>query len=107
MSKKIVQLKETERALREAVGQLASREERIESLLATARSLEYVESVQRVALVPRLRAHRMMQTVYYYLLKNGQLGRRVGSFDTDVKSWIVQTLEKLRNEILNDNSCVK
>ena len=98
MSKKIVQLKETERALREAVGQLASREERIESLLATARYLEYVESVQRVALVPRLRAHRMMQTVYYYLLKNGQLGRRVGSFDRNVKEWIQSVLSNLLYE---------
>lgn len=98
MGKKIVQLKETERALRASVSQMASREERMEALLATARYLEYTESVQRVAMVPRLRAYRMMQSAYYYLLKNGQLGRRVSGFDHDVKQSLQSVLSKLLYE---------
>lgn len=89
---------ETERKLREAVSQLATKEDRHEALLATSRFLEYIDRTQRMAMVPRLQAFAMQQAVYYYLLRNRQLGRRVSGFDADVKSWIQQLLSKLLYE---------
>lgn len=92
---------ETERKLREAVSQLATKEERNEALQQTARFLQYMEQTQRTAMVPRLGAFAMQQTVYYYLLRNRQLGRRVGDFDADVKSWI----QELLSTLLYENEC--
>ena len=51
--------------------------------------------------MPRLGAFAMQQTVYYYLLRNRQLGRRVGDFDADVKSWI----QELLSTLLYENEC--
>lgn len=98
MGKKIEHLRETRRLLREAVRQLADRDERQLVLIQTAHYLERQEQLQRMPLVARLRHYRLAYYVYDYLRRNGQLGRRVGSFDRHVKEAIEGVLSEMMYE---------
>ena len=47
--------------------------------------VDYLESVQRMPLVVRLKFYRVAFYLFNLLRKNGQLGRREGGFDPDVR----------------------
>ena len=57
--------------------------------------VDYLESVQRMPLVVRLKFYRVVFHLFNLLRKNSQLGRREGGFDPEVR-------EAIRN-ILSEN----
>lgn len=90
-----VYLPETERAVRETVNDVADRSLRREALMMAARYVAYASRVQSVSQLARECGYRIQQAIYYYLLRNRQLGRRVGDFDAAVREPIEQLLSKL------------
>ena len=61
--------------------------------------VDYLESVQRMPLVVRLKFYRVVFYLFNLLRKNGQLGRREGGFDPEVKEAIRNVLsEKLSSD---------
>ena len=59
------------------------------------RFVNYLEAVQRMPLVARLSLYRACYGVYDLLRRNGQMGRRVGMFDAEVKKAISGLLSKV------------
>lgn len=60
--------------------------------------VDYLESVQRMPLVVRLKFYRACYGVFDLLRVNGQLGRREGMFDGEIK----KELSSILSEILGD-----
>ena len=61
--------------------------------------VDYLESVQRMPLVVRLKFYRVVFYLFNLLRKNGQLGRREGGFDPEVRKAIRNVLsEKLSSD---------
>ena len=61
--------------------------------------VDYLEQVQRMPLVVRLKFYRVVFHLYNLLRKNGQLGRREGGFDPEVREAIRNILsEKLSSD---------
>ena len=61
--------------------------------------VDYLEQVQRMPLVVRLKFYRVVFYLFNLLRKNGQLGRREGGFDPEVKEAIRSILsEKLASD---------
>ena len=56
--------------------------------------VDYLESVQRMPLVVRLKFYRVVFHLYNLLRKNGQLGRREGGFDPEVREAIRSILSE-------------
>ena len=61
--------------------------------------VDYLEQVQRMPLVVRLKFYRVVFHLYNLLRKNGRLGRREGGFDPEVREAIRSILsEKLASD---------
>ena len=61
--------------------------------------VDYLEQVQRMPLVVRLKFYRVVFYLFNLLRKNGQLGRREGGFDPEVREAIRNILsEKLSSD---------
>ena len=61
--------------------------------------VDYLEQVQRMPLVVRLKFYRVVFHLFNLLRKNSQLGRREGGFDPDVREAIRSILsEKLSSD---------
>ena len=61
--------------------------------------VDYLEQVQRMPLVVRLKFYRVVFYLFNLLRKNGQLGRREGGFDPEVREAIRSILsEKLASD---------
>ena len=56
------------------------------------RYVSYLESVQQMPLVLRLRYFRCVLSVYDFLRKQKQLGRRQGTFSDEVRCAIIKSL---------------
>ena len=90
-----VYLEETERAVRTSVERLATVEERRQMLVQLGRGVVFMICVQAL---PQLVSECIMfsqHTVYYCLLKNRQLERRVGAVDREVRQSVECLLSKL------------
>ena len=59
--------------------------------------VNYLESVQQMPLVLRLRFYRCVLAVYDFLRKQKQLGRREGGFSDEVRCTILNSLNAKRN----------
>ena len=95
---KIKNLQETERILRESVKDVKDGLERRRIVDGVFRFVNYLESVQRMPLVVRLKFYRACYGVFDLLRMNGQLGRREGMFDGEIK----KELSSILSEILGD-----
>ena len=60
------------------------------------RYVGYLESVQQMPLVLRLRYFRCVLAVYDFLRKRKQLGRRQGPFSDEVRCAIIKSLNSKR-----------
>ena len=61
--------------------------------------VDYLEQVQRMPLVVRLKFYRVVFHLFNLLRKNSQLGRREGGFDPEVREAIRSVLsEKLASD---------
>ena len=96
-----VYLEETERAVRASVERLATVEERRQMLEQLGRFVGYLNDVQALPQLVRECSMFAQQTVYYCLLKNHQLERRVGAFDHEVRQSVECLLSKLLVEYGN------
>ena len=96
---KIKYLQETERILRESVKDVKDGLERRRIVDGVFRFVNYMESVQRMPLVVRLKFYRACYGVFDLLRMNGQLGRREGMFDGEIK----KELSSILSEILVEN----
>ena len=59
------------------------------------RFVNYLESVQRMPLVVRLKFYRACYGVFDLLRVNGQLGRREGMFDGEIKKKLSSILSEI------------
>ena len=89
---KIKYLQETERILRESVKDVKDGLERRRIVDGVFRFVNYMESVQRMPF------YRACYGVFDLLRVNGQLGRREGMFDGEIK----KELSSILSEILGD-----
>ena len=63
------------------------------------RYVSYLESVQQMPLVVRQRFYRCVLSVYDFLRKRKQLGRRQGTFSDEVRYAIIKSLNaKIKSE---------
>ena len=91
---KIKNLQETEQILRESVEGVKDGLERRRIVDGVFRFVNYLESVQRMPLVVRLKFYRVAFHLYNLLRKYGQLGRREGGFDPEVREAIRSILSE-------------
>ena len=92
---KIKYLQETERILRESVKDVKDGLERRRIVDGVFRFVNYLESVQRMPLVVRLKFYRACYGVFDLLRVNGQLGRREGMFDGEIKKELSSILSEI------------
>jgi hypothetical protein len=92
---KIKYLQETERILRESVKDVKDGLERRRIVDGVFRFVNYMESVQRMPLVVRLKFYRACYGVFDLLRVNGQLGRREGMFDGEIKKELSSILSEI------------
>ena len=85
-------------ALREALKGLDDAEQRRTVLSELAKYNIFLESVQRLPWLLRLKYWQGSYVIFDYLRRNGQLGRTVGEFDENIKEIITCALHKLLNE---------
>ncbi|MBR7093971.1 MAG: hypothetical protein IKI48_04160 [Prevotella sp.] len=85
----------TERILKKSVEGVNGELERRQVVDGVFRFVNYLEAVQRMPLVARLSLYQACYGVYDLLRRNGQLGRRVGMFDAEVKKAISGLLSKV------------
>ena len=85
----------TERILKKSVEGVNGELERRQVVDGVFRFVNYLEAVQRMPVVARLSLYRACYGVYDLLRRNGQLGRRVGMFDAEVKKAISGLLSKV------------
>ncbi len=95
MDNKIKLLDDTERAVRASVEKLATARERRQMLEQLGRFVGYLNDVQALPQMVRECSMFAQHTVYYCLLKNHQLGRRVGAFDREVRQQMECLMSKL------------
>ena len=88
-------LQETEQILRESVEGAKDGLERRRIVDGVFRFVNYLESVQRMPQVSRLCLYRACYGVFDLLRRNGQLGRREGMFDGEIKKTISVLLSKV------------
>ena len=67
-------------------------EEKSHARIIAFRFVNHLESVQRMPMPLRLVYYRLTFHMYDLLRRNGQLGRRVGAFDPEVRKIIAQIL---------------
>ena len=67
------------------------------------RYVGYLESVQQMPLVLRLRYFRCVLSVYDFLRKQKQLGRRQGTFSDEVRCAIIKSLTSHLSPLNNDS----
>lgn len=88
---------ETRTGIREGNKGLTADEKRYVRAIAF-NFVDYLEQVQRMPLVLRLAFYRLAFHLFDLLRRNGQLGRRVGGFDPEIREMIRNILsEKLVN----------
>ena len=85
----------TARILKKSVEGVNGELERRQVVDGVFRFVNYLEGVQRMPLVARLSLYRACYGVFNLLRRNGQLGRRVGMFDAEVKKAISGLLSKV------------
>ena len=85
----------TARILKKSVEGVNGELERRQVVDGVFRFVNYLEGVQRMPLVARLSLYRACYGVFDLLRRNGQLGRRVGMFDAEVKKAISGLLSKV------------
>ena len=95
MITEVKNLGETMRILRKSVEGVNGELERRQVVDGVFRFVNYLEGVQRMPVVARLSLYRACYGVYDLLRRNGQLGRRVGMFDAEVKKAISGLLSKV------------
>ena len=88
-------LQETEQILREFVEGVKDGLERRRVVDGVFRFVNYLESVQRMPLVTRLCLYHACYGAFNLLRRNGQLARREGMFDAQVKKEISNLLSKV------------
>ena len=87
-------LQETEQILRESVEGAKDELERRRIVDGVFRFVNYLESVQRMPQVSRLCLYRACYGVFDLLRRNGQLGRREGMFDGEIKKELSSILSE-------------
>ena len=87
-------LQETEQILRESVEGAKDELERRRIVDGVFRFVNYLESVQRMPLVTRQCLYGACYGVFNLLRRNGQLGRREGMFDAEVRNAIRSILSE-------------
>ena len=88
-------LGETMRILKKSVEGVNGELERRQVVDGVFRFVNYLEAVQRMPVVARLSLYQACYGVFDLLRRNGQLGRRVGMFDAEVKKAISGLLSKV------------
>ena len=91
-------IKELREGLIKELEKIESEKERQELLAAIVEYCMMLERKQMLRLVLRESYYRVAYHVYNYLRRNGQLARREGAFDKDVKLVLSCTLSRFLEE---------